>query len=354
MTVCFKKWLFSTVRGKMPLTLELKHSLLLDKQSVNLRRRQLLQSTALFTLTPGFLRSQPKAAPNGSFGAHSTADQVTAGLDLSGKTALITGCNSGIGYETMRVLALRGAQVLGTARSAKKGRDACESVQGDARPLLLELTDFDSIVACSEQVKAMARPLDILICNAGVLLPKRKRVRGLEKHFVVNHLGHFILVNRLLAQLISAPEGRIVVVSSIAHWSAPPEGIQFDNLSSRGKYDPGESYGQSKLANGLFSMELARRLSSTNATANALHPGIVETNLFRHSSVTISGGGGRRTVEQGAATSCYLATHPALSGVSGYYFEDCNRAKPSALMDDAGLAAKLWAVSEELTAEYLI
>lgn len=116
---------------------------------------------------------------------------MTAGLDLNGKTALVTGRNSGIGLETMRVLALRGARVLGTARNVQKGREACESVQGDARPLVLELTDFDSIVACADEVEATGLPLDMLICNAGVLLPTRERVRGLEKHFVVNHLGHF-------------------------------------------------------------------------------------------------------------------------------------------------------------------
>jgi NAD(P)-dependent dehydrogenase (short-subunit alcohol dehydrogenase family) len=301
---------------------------------VNLHRRKFLQRSALFGLLPGLARSQTQEAPRSPFGARSTAEEVTAGLNLRGKTALITGCNSGIGYETMRVLALRGAQVFGTARSARKGREACESVQGDAEPLLLELTDFESIVQCSSQVNAMAPQLDILICNAGVLLPQRQRARGIEKHFVVNHLGHFVLVNRLLQRVMAAPEGRIVVVTSVSHWSAPPEGIQFDNLSGRGEYDPGRAYGQSKLANGLFSMELARRAAGTSLTSNSLHPGIVETQLFRHSPVTVSGGGGRKTVEQGAATSCYLAAHPAISGVSGLYFEDCNPVQPSPLMND--------------------
>ena len=299
-------------------------------------------------------RGQAERAQAGSFGSQSTAEEVTAGLDLRGKTALITGCNSGLGYETMRVLALRGARVLGTARSKNKGEKACESVAGDATPLVLELADFDSVVACTEQVKAQTEQLDILICNAGVLLPRRQRVRGIEKHFVVNHLGHFILVSRMLEHLKSAVQGRVVIVSSVAHWSAPPEGIRFDNLAGRGDYDPGQAYGQSKLANGLFSMELARRLVGTNVTSNVLHPGIVETNLFRHSSTRVSGGGDRKTVEQGAATSCYLAAHPAVSGVSGFYFENCNPAKPSPLMEDAKLAAQLWTVSESLTRKFLI
>jgi NAD(P)-dependent dehydrogenase (short-subunit alcohol dehydrogenase family) len=321
---------------------------------LNVRRRQLLGAGALSALVPRFVAAQPAEPPRSLFGARSTAEQVTAGLDLSGKTALITGCNSGIGYETMRVLAWRGARVLGTARTARKGREACGSVQGDAVPLLLELTDFGSIVECAAQVRALGLPLDMLICNAGVLLPRRERARGLEKQFVVNHLGHFILVNRLLDRVLAAAEGRIVILSSVAHWSAPPEGIEFENLAARGDYDPSRAYGQSKLANGLFSMELARRLAGTSASSNTLHPGIVETNLYRHWSTRVTGGGGRKTIEEGAATSCYVATHPELSGVSGHYFEDLNATEPSPLMRDATLAARLWSVSEELTADYLI
>lgn len=319
---------------------------------VDTLRRQLLLTAPLLAATPK-LAAQPVSAPQSPFDSRSTAEEVTAGLDLAGKTALITGCNSGIGYETMRVLALRGATVFGTARSNRKGRDACESIAGDARPLQLELTDFDSIKECSDAFRALDRPLDILICNAGVLLPERERARGLEKQFVVNHLGHFILVNRLLEQVLAANAGRVVVVSSVAHWSAPPEGIDFDNLAARGDYDPSIAYGQSKLANGLFAMELARRLEGTPATSNALHPGIVETNLFRHSSTRVSGGAGELSVEQGAATSCYLAAHPLVASVSGQYFEDCNPAAPSELMMNTELAEQLWSVSEELGADYL-
>lgn len=318
-----------------------------------MNRRRLIHDSLVLALAPGLALSQRPPPPRSDFGARSTAEDVTAGLDLGGRTVLVTGCNSGLGYETMRVLALRGAHVLGTARTRRKGEEACESVTGEATPLELELTDFDSIVACAAAVAAMGRPLDALICNAGVLLPERERVRGLEKHFVVNHLGHFILVNRLLERLRLAPEGRIVVVSSVSHWSAPPEGIDFGNLASRGEYDPGRAYGQSKLANGLFAMELARRLAGTTVTANTLHPGIVDTNLFRHSLARVSGGGGRRTVEQGAATSCYLAAHPGVARVSGYYFEDCNPAEPSPQMRNPELAARLWDVSEELAAGYL-
>jgi WW domain-containing oxidoreductase len=317
-------------------------------------RRTLLGRGLALALTPCLTRAQPPDAPTSAFGPRATAEEVTAGLDLTGRTILVTGCNSGLGYETMRVLALRGAHVLGTARTRRKGREACESVEGAATPFVLELSDFDSVVDCAREIAALERPLDALICNAGVLLPERERVNGLEKQFVVNHLGHFIFVNRLLGLIQAAPAGRVVVVSSVAHWAAPPAGIDFDNLDARGDYDAALAYGQSKLANGLFAFELARRLQGTTVTSNALHPGIVDTELYRHSATRVSGGGGRRTVEQGASTVCYLAAHPAVAGVSGRYFEDCNPAEPSALLQDPALARRLWDVSTELAADYLI
>jgi len=183
-------------------------------------RRQILQNGTLVALAsacgPGFGQSVPRS----NFGAQSTAEEVTAGLDLSGKTAVVTGCNSGIGYETMRVLAMRGAHVIGTARSVEKGRDAADSVTegvtGRVTPVVLELTDFDSIVACADQIQAMDVPIDMLILNAGILLSDLQQVRGLEMQFVVNHLGHFILGNRLMSRVIEAPEGRVVTVGSVA------------------------------------------------------------------------------------------------------------------------------------------
>ena len=225
-----------------------------------MNRRRFLKGSAglaLVPYAPAFAQYAQDVPPS-PFGATSTAEEVTASIDLSGKTALVTGCNSGIGYETMRVLALRGAHVLGTARSLGKGSDACASVEGRCTPLVLELTDYDSIVACADQVQAMDVPLDILVCNAGVLFRELRQVRGLEMHFVVNHLGHFLLVTHLLDEVIAAPQGRVVVVTSNAHRGSPEHGIQFDDLSGRGWGSSG--YGHSKLANGLFSLELARRL----------------------------------------------------------------------------------------------
>ena len=294
--------------------------------------------------------------PRAGFGAHSTAEQVTEGLDLAGMTAVLTGCNSGIGFETMRVLAARGAHVFGAARTRSKAQHACSRVKGSTTPVVIELADFESIVAAADEIRSSTETVDMLILNAGIMaLPELEQVNGIERQFVVNHLGHFLLASRLREQVIAARQGRVVVVSSSAHIWAPAEGIRFDNLSGEAGYDPFVAYGQSKLANGLFSRALARRLSDTRATSNSLHPGNIRTNLARY----LPGGnddgtpGSRmQTIPQGAATSCYVAAHPALEKVTGYYFADCNMAFPSAQMQDDRLAERLWTVSEELTAAY--
>ena len=211
--------------------------------------------------------------PASAFGKRSTAEEVTAGMDLSGKTALVTGCNSGLGYETLRVLALRGAHVIGAARTLEKAEKACASVDGKSTPLAVELTDLPGIVAAAAKVADMGEPLDMLILNAGIMqLPELQLVNGVERQFAVNHVGHFLLTHRLLDQVVAAEAGRVVVVSSGAHrWAR--QGIRFDNLDGSQDYDPREAYGVSKTANGLFSRELARRLADTNATSNSLHPG---------------------------------------------------------------------------------
>ena len=325
-----------------------------------MNRRHILQGGVLMSMGPVVLRAACVDTPISSYDEDSTAEQVTQGLDLTGKTALVTGVNTGIGYETMRVLALRGADVLGTARTAEKGRIACDSIAGNTTPLVLELSDFDSVVACAEAARAQTDSIDMLICNAGVLLNELQRVRALEMHFVVNHLGHFILVNRLLEQVLASPKGRVVVVASRAHRSAPADGIQFDNLAGEGDFDRQRLYGHSKLANGLFARELAYRLEGTNATCNALHPGVVVTNIARNlpgwqnAIFRFAGLFFLKSVEEGAATTCYVATSPELVGVSGCYFSDCNPATPDANMLDDAMAERLWSVSEDLTRPYLI
>ena len=303
--------------------------------------------------------------PRSPFNADSTAEEVTEGIDLSGKLAVVSGCTSGIGFETMRVLAKRGAHVIGTSLSLEKADAACSRVDGQATPVRLELSDFESVVACAESVRSLRTPIDMLVCNAGYRGGgnKRQLINGVEKHLVVNHLGHFVLVNRLLDHLFQSDQGRIVVVASrAAYRGAPSVGIDFDDLGMSRAYSDSAAYGQSKLANVLFSLWLAELLRGSGVTSNSLHPGVINTDIDRNlNPVTRFGFGlltrlAGKTIPQGAATSCYVATSRALDSVSGHYFEDCNAvriAEPSH-MHDAAMAEKLMQVSEELTADYLV
>src|SRR5688572_9284239 len=176
-----------------------------------------------------------KGKGESGFGWGSTAEQVTEGLDLRGRTVLVTGSNSGIGLETVRVLGLRGAQVIAAARTEDKARGAIQGLAGDFVPVSCELSDPASVRACVDTVKKHGRRLDALICNAGIMaLPKLERAFGYELQFFTNHIGHFMLVTGLLDAL--AENGRVVVLSSAAHGSAPPGGIQFDNLSGEKGY----------------------------------------------------------------------------------------------------------------------
>jgi WW domain-containing oxidoreductase len=286
------------------------------------------------------------------FGKRSTAQDVTEGVDLTGKVALVTGVNSGIGTETLRVLASRGAHVIGTARTLEKARQGCAQADGSTTALACELTDLDSIRDCVGSVANQFDKLDILVANAGIMaLPRLEQVRGIEKQFATNHLGHFALVTSLMDRL--ADDARVVMVSSDGHKGAPKEGIQFDNLSGDKGYSALRAYGQSKLANILFARSLAKRLAGT-ATANSLHPGVIGTNLGRHINPLLSAILGivfmpfSKSVAQGAATSCLLAAHPALERVTGRYYSDCQEASSSSAAKDDTLADRLWSVSEEL------
>ncbi len=308
----------------------------------SMSRRRFTQAAILCTLA-----GASRAAP--AFDAASTAEEVTEGIDLKGRTVVVTGCTSGVGHETMRVLALRGALVIGTGRTADKAAQACRSVKGRTVPVVLELTDFDSVVACAESIRRMNVNIDMLICNAGIVLDRWEQVRGLEKQFVVNHLGHFVLVNRLLDQVIAAPQGRVVVVGSGNHRDAPAGGIQFDDLSGKDWYRRG--YAHSKLANGLFSFELSKRLQTTRATSNCVTPGPTRTAILRNTAGSTANY--RNSVAQGAATPCYVATNPALRTVSGEYFKDCVPAPQGVYQTDTAMAARLWQVSAELTRPYL-
>jgi WW domain-containing oxidoreductase len=292
--------------------------------------------------------------PSG-FGYGSTAEQVTEGLDLSGRNILVTGANSGLGLETVRVLAKRGARVLGTGRSAEKVRAACTGLSGDIVPLTCDLADPASVRGCVEAVGKDGARLDAIVCNAGIMaLPKLEQAFGHELQFFTNHIGHFILVTGLMERL--AEGGRLVIVSSDAHRRAPKEGIQFGNLSGEKGYGPWSAYGQSKLANILFAKELARRLEGTGKTANSLHPGVIATNLGRHMpaigriALDLLSPLALKSHAQGAATQCYVAVHPAAASARGEYFADCNVARPTRNARDAAMAARLWQESERIAA----
>jgi NAD(P)-dependent dehydrogenase (short-subunit alcohol dehydrogenase family) len=294
--------------------------------------------------------------PNG-FGFGSTAEEVTAGQDLSGKTMLLTGCNAGLGLETLRVLARRGAHVIATARTEGKAGAAITAAgaEGRATAMACELSDPPSVRACVAAVRGLGRPLAAVICNAGIMaLPRLEQKHGFELQFFTNHVGHFILVTGLVDQL--ADDGRVVMLSSAAHGRAPAAGIEFDNLSGATGYRPWTAYGQSKLANLLFATELARRFSGTGRTAYAVHPGVIRTELVRHINPLARGAFAAlgplvlKSIPQGAATQCYVAVHPGAAEFSGRYFADCNPARTSRHGRDPNLARRLWVESEKIAA----
>jgi NAD(P)-dependent dehydrogenase (short-subunit alcohol dehydrogenase family) len=296
-----------------------------------------------------------KGKGKNGLGYGTTAEEATAGCDLTGKTVLVTGCNSGLGLETIRALALRGARVLATARTVDKARDACAGLKGDFLPLACELSDPASVRACVAAVKAGAGPLDAIVGNAGVMaIPKPEQKFGWELHLFTNHIGHFILITGLLDRLV--PAGRVVVTASNAHRRAPAAGIEFDNLSGERGYEPMRAYGASKLANILFTRELARRLGNGTQTANTLHPGVISTGITRtipalaQMAMKMASPLILKTPAQGAATQCYLATSPAVATVTGAYYADCNPSETTPIAHDMSLAAKLWAESEALVA----
>lgn len=332
-------------------------------------RRQFLKLSGALLATPavascGHSKLPDTDVPRSNFGEDSTAEAVTEGIDLGGRIALVTGCTSGIGYETMRVLALRGAYVLGTSRSLSRAEQATASVTGVTSPLALDLGDPQSVIECAAQVRSLREPIDILVCNAGYRGGgnERELIGGVEKHFAINHLGHFLLVNRLLDRLYFGWQARIVVVASrTSYTDAPQQGILFDDLAMTDGYSDALAYGHSKLANVLFAEGLARRLRGTRITANSLHPGVINTDIDRNLNPVLRFGFGvltalvGKSVEQGAATSCFVATNPMLDTTSGAYFEDCNAVTvEDSHHGDTAMADRLWDVSETLLGAHLV
>jgi NAD(P)-dependent dehydrogenase (short-subunit alcohol dehydrogenase family) len=293
--------------------------------------------------------------PSG-FGYTSTAEDVSAGLDLSGQRWLVTGVNSGLGAETARVLALRGATVLGAARTQEKADAAIAGLGNGAIGVACELSEPASVRAAVAAVASSGSALDGIIANAGIMaLPKRTVQHGVELQVLTNHIGHFILIKGLLDRLKA--EGRVVVLSSDAHFQTYKEGVRVDDLDASGGYSSWGAYGQSKLCNLLFVRSLARRLPA-GQTTYAVHPGVISTNLVRHMSKVVSAVFDAlgpalvlKSIPEGAATQVYCAVHPDAPAHNGVYWADCNPKRPSKFGQDDDLAEALWAKTEAIVAD---
>lgn len=261
------------------------------------------------------------------FGWHSTAAEVAAGIDLSGKRAIVTGAASGIGVETARALAQTGAIVILAVRNTDAGAQVAADITAttgnqNIHVAPLDLSDLHSI---AKFIAAWDEPLHILVNNAGVMaLPEQRTPEGWEMQFATNYLGHFALALGLHDALAADGAARIVSVSSSGHLMSP---IVFDDIDFRFRpYDPWLAYGQSKTANILFAVGATARWFNDGITANALMPGAIATNLQRHTGGLKTPPERQKTPTQGAATSVLLATSPLLEGIGGRYFEDCNEA----------------------------
>ncbi|GKU89292.1 hypothetical protein SLEP1_g3449 [Rubroshorea leprosula] len=308
-----------------------------------------------------------RKGPSG-FSASSTAEEVTQGIDGTGLTAIVTGASSGIGAETARVLAMRGVHVIMGVRNMSAGSDVKEAIvkeipSAKVDVMELDLSSFESVRKFASEYNSLGLPLNLLINNAGFFGTPFKLSRdNIELHFATNHLGHFLLTNLLLDKMKkttceSKREGRIINVSSEAHHLFQySEGIRFDRINDQSGYSRFTAYGQSKLANVLHANELARRLKEdgVDITANSLHPGLVVTNIARYYLGIFNGLFHKigkfvlKNVQQGAATTCYVALHPKVEGVTCGYFTDSNIGQASEKGRDADLAKKLWDFSMDM------
>lgn len=273
---------------------------------------------------------------------------------LDGKIALVTGANSGMGMASVKALADMGAEVIMLCRSRERGQAAYDALCSENRRLhlmLCDLGDYASVHEFADRVTEQFDRVDLLINNAGFIsLDRQTTKEGVERQFGVNHLGHFLLTMRILPLM---PAGsRIVNVASGAHKAGK---IHFDDINLTHGYNVVKAYGQSKLANVLFTRELAERLKNRSITVNCCHPGAVATNM----GVSRDTGFGKtitgllkpffQTPEEGARTAVFLASDPSVGDVTGEYFYRCKRAKSSKRSQDRALAGKLFVLSEEMT-----
>ncbi len=315
----------------------------------------------------------------GPFGAESTTDEVLEGVDLAGKRVLVTGVSAGLGVETARTLAAHGAQVVGAARNLDKARAATEQVRAQAAKggglelVELDLASLASVRACADALVAAGKPFDLVIANAGVMAtPKGTTADGFETQFGTNHLGHFVLVNRIASLLKSG--SRLVNLSSSGHRFSDVD-LEDPNFE-RTPYTEFGAYGRSKTANVLFAVEFDRRHKPDGVRAAAVHPGGIQTELGRYMTpdviqgmidqinATQPAGASQfswKTIPQGAATSVWAGVVAPAELVGGRYCEDCHvaeivegsdiRAGVRAYALDPDHAKALWAKSEEMVGE---
>lgn len=299
-------------------------------------------------------------------GAYTTSDDVMKGLDLSGRTYLLTGANSGLGLETMTQLVKAGARVLGTARTAQKLKDVCEMditlkrayADGSIIPVELELSEPRSCGEAVTFIQQQKHKLDGIILNAGVMsLPKKVVKHGMELTFLTNYFSAYLLLTGLGAEALT-PTGRVVFVSSCAYFDTFAEGVYCDDLAfEKHRWTSWGSYGMSKLAEEILMKEFARSLAP-GQTCNSCHPGVIYgTDLARHypcwfrslMPVLAAGGYGiMKDVKTGTATQLYLATSPDVANVTGQYWSHCNIAEVSKHCHDAELAMKLMSATAEI------
>ncbi len=282
--------------------------------------------------------------------------------ELNGKLMLITGATSGIGRAAAEALAGKGASLVILARNEEKARTTMAHIASKTGNRSIELircdlSSLDNVKSAAEEFLSKHEKLDVLIANAGVIRGKRHLTAdGFEYTFGVNHLAHFVLTNLLLDTLKRSAPSRVVVTSSASHLRAH---LDFDDLMEERGYSPWKAYGQSKLANALFTVELSRRLEGTMVTSNCFHPGLVRTNI----GAGLGGISGFAypvsypfaiSPEKGAETLVYLAASPEVEGVSGKYFyqKKPDGVNPEVL--DANIARRLWETSEQLTSKWLI
>lgn len=275
---------------------------------------------------------------------------------LSGKVILITGATNGIGREAAKALAGMGAQVVVVGRSRSRTEQVVQEIEasgGQADLLVGDLSVMDEVRRVAAEFRAKHDRLDVLINNAGAFYTAREvTADGLEKTFALNHMSYFVLTNALLDMLHSG--ARVINTSSDAHKGGS---MNFDDLQGERRFSGWAAYGQSKLANILFSDEMARRLRDTGVSVNSVHPGFVNTGFGKNNGGIVGAALGMiaplfaRTPEQGAETLIYLAASPEVEGVTGEYFADKKIAAKSRAAQSAEAARRLWAVSEELARE---